>query len=163
MMGRLSKGSVMRTAVMDGKIEILKEFVENTPWDEFLSESSFGQIMSNASYNRVNRESAEHAVLMLLDLAIRDGKKEAFNLDGGDAGAVSFVEPVRSLIANGFDKVLAVFLDNGFDPCQVHGANNMNAIDVALENGSESTHALFLAYKARRVANDIVASMSLRP
>lgn len=156
-------GAKMKLAVMNGNTELLEMFKGNAPWDEFLEGSSFAEIMRDASYYFGGNRNAEDTVLMMLDMAIADGKQGMFHLEECDKGGTSYVEPILSFIENDFNKAIAVFMNHGFDARQVYGIDGLNGHDVANEKDKDATVAMFLAHEARRVANDALLDMETSP
>lgn len=147
-------------SLIKGDTDLLESMRGLIPWDDFQRQYRLTAVISSVSYRPQNPAIVENALLKFIEMAVDAGRKDVFGLSTLEHGGIQFVSPIMGFIENGMNRALAVFLDNGFDPKAVHGRDGMTAIEWARQHGSEATQAIFPAHEARKIANEIVKSMS---
>lgn len=146
-------------ALINGDTDLLESMRGMLPWDDFQHQYQLTALISSISYRPKNPAIVENALLKFIEMAVDSGKKDVFGLSTLEHGGVQFVSPIMGFIENGMNRALAVFLDNGFDPKAAYGRDGMTTIEWARQHGSEATQALFPAYEARKIVNEIIRSI----
>lgn len=156
------KGLRMRAlnkAVLEAQAA-LPAFLKHVPWDYMRNQDS-PFIQAPHSCKDTQRGPREEALLALIQQAKIDGREDsAFGIDVLEIRGKKSQEPVTMLSANGFNKVMLKFLENGFRPDAKHPEVDSTLNQIA-DVERHPTRNMLRSYLARTTAHKLIDEIDL--
>ena len=153
-------------ALQTGRASDIEDMRGAIPWGQLSRAGGLPHSLYNASAGYANNAAMrlmEDAALALLSMAAQEGRAEVFELFNEPHGDVVFPQPVLNFITIGYDRVLALYVENGFNPHAKLGSLGMmgkgetvSAIEVARHFGNDATADAMASAASRKRVNDVL-------
>ena len=136
-------------AMREGDVEEVCRLCRPFPRELFSVENPAGAMVLRL-LNKV-RQKQEPAIVAFFECAAEDGYEDAFEVwTATDADSwLTCAQPIMGLVHAGFERVLRLFLDRGFDPMAKFGPSGVSAVEFSDRVGAEESGALFRSYIVR--------------
>lgn len=143
-------------ALLDADLEKLRSPETIIPWDALRGgDGGIAGLIASACdtawlLEKSARARFEECLITFLQRGIDEDCLDVCAFRHGTRNGIRFVDPIISIIVEGFARVLAFYLERGFDPGAQYGPDWHSAIDVARKWDQEELVGMMMASVARR-------------
>ena len=139
-----------------GDIEFVRESDGKICWSTLTAERPISRMVSDAVFIPDANPRVAATIQAFLELAAEEGAPGVFDVIDTRRAGIGYVDPVMSLIFNGYDQLLKLYLDNGFDAAAPLGEDKMTALELCTRVGAKAGEAVIRAHATRRLTEDLL-------